>query len=283
MNISMSNYLHSSYNLDDQKIISVLDEISLWGSQPGISILDHIPYKKGMNVLDVGFGVGFPLIELAMRLGNTCSVYGLDPWKSGIARALQKTVICGVSNVRIVEGEAEKMPFENSFFDLVVSNNGLNNVHDLSSVLNECSRVMKPGGEMIFTFNTDRSFIEFYSVFRTVLKNNELGEYDAKITEHIYAKRKPRQEFERLLKDSGFGMISSHESNFHYRFSDGTAMLNHFFIKVAFLDSWKNILPEHHREKVFTQIEKELNAQSHEPQGLVMNVPFVTMECAKVG
>ena len=75
-----------------------------------------------------------------------------------------------VQNVELIEGAAEHMPFENNFFDLLVSNNGLNNVQDLPKTLSECSRVSRPGAQFVFTFNTNKTFTEFYDVFREVLR-----------------------------------------------------------------------------------------------------------------
>ena len=60
--------------------------------------------------MDIGF-VGFPLIELAMRLGSSCKVFGIDPWKAAIERANLKLRYIGLQNVELAEGAAEQMPF----------------------------------------------------------------------------------------------------------------------------------------------------------------------------
>ena len=39
-----------------------------------------------MTVLDVGFGTGFPLLELAQRLGKSATIYGIDPWEAAHER-----------------------------------------------------------------------------------------------------------------------------------------------------------------------------------------------------
>lgn len=277
----MSNYLHTHYDLDDPKLVSIIDETSFWSAPPGTAILERMPYRKNMNALDIGFGTGFPLVEMAMRLGNTCKVFGIDPWVAGIGRAKQKLAMFGISNVNIIEGSAEQMPFENNFFDLIVSNNGMNNIDDLPTAVRECNRVAKPGGRFIFTFNTEETFIEFYLVYREVLKEYGLQEYDPNISEHIYQKRKPVTEVKELLHQSGFKLLSSNNDIYYYRFTDGTAMLNHFLIRLAFLDTWINILPEGKREVIFKQIEAKLNEQAGREGGFSMQVPFITMDCEK--
>ena len=278
----MTEYLKAKYNLENCEIVSVIDELSLWSAPFGLRLLDIICYKKGITALDIGFGLGFPLIELAMRLGRTSHIYGIDPWKAGIERTKQKIKLYELSNVEVIEGCAEQMPFESNYFDLIVSNNGINNVQDLEKTLKECNRVSKIGAQFVFTFNLDQTFIEFYEVYRQVLKENGLQEYLGKVSEHVYSKRKPVAEMETRLKESGFEIQSISEDIFHYRFSDGTSMLNHFFIKLAFLDSWKKIIPERNHKEVFKEIEEKLNTQANAEGGFSMQVPFVIFNCEKV-
>ena len=281
IHILMTDYLKSHYNLDDPDFVSIIDEVPLWSAPFGLKILDTIQYKRRIKVLDIGLGLGFPSIELAMRLGNSSKVYGLDPWKAGIERAKQKMRMFGLSNVEFFEGCAEQMPFESTFFDLIVSNNGINNVQDVEKTFQECNRVSKIGARFVFTFNTDRTFKEFYNIYRQVLNENNLEKYNDKITEHIYSKRKPVSEIENYLKYSGFKIDSIHEDIFYYQFSDGTAMLNHAVIKYAFMESWKKIIPIYYQVKIFKQIENRLNAQAAKAGGFSMQVPFVTMDCEK--
>ena len=278
----MTDYLKANFNFDDPEFVSIIDEAPLWSAPFGLKILDTIQYKKGINVLDIGFGLGFPLVEIAIRLGNSSKVYGIDPWKAGIERAKQKIKMFGLSNIELVEGIAEQMPFQNNFFDLIVSNNGINNVQDIEKTFNECNRVTKVGAKFVFTFNTDQTFIEFYNVYREVLRENGLEKYNEKISEHIYSKRPPVSEIENKLKKYGFRINSISDDKFHYRFADGTAMLNHAVIKYAFMDSWKKIILENYHVKIFKQIEDRLNTQAEKEGEFSMQVPFVTVDCEKM-
>ena len=151
----MPDYLKTRYDLDDPSVVSVLDECSFWSAPFGMRLLDTVRYKRNIRALDIGYGLGFPLIELAMRLGSSSRVYGIDPWQSGMERARWKTEIMEVQNIELIRGLAEDMPFENSFFDLLISNNGINNVQNLSKTLAECSRVAKQGAQFVFTFNLE--------------------------------------------------------------------------------------------------------------------------------
>ena len=274
----MTQYLKTELNFNDPNLLSALDDISFWAAPFGIKLLNLIRYKKGIHALDIGFGSGFPLVELAMRLGPTSKVFGLDPWKAAIERTKFKIKYSDVQNVEIVEGVAERMPFENDFFDLIVSNNGLNNVQDLPKALSECNRVSRPGAQFVFTFNTNRTFAEFYDVFREVLRESSLNELQPKVDDHIYEKRRPVSEFVNLLEESNFHVINIYEDEFDFKFSDGTAVLNHFSMKI-FLAAWKELVPVQFRENIFQKIEHKLNLLSEQRQGFNMNVPFVAIDC----
>lgn len=277
----MTQYLKTELNIDDPNFLSAIDDMSFWSAPFGIKLLNLVQYKKNIRVLDIGFGTGFPLVELAMRLGPTCKVFGIDPWRAAIERAKFKLKYADVKNVELVEGVAEKMPFENDTFDLLVSNNGLNNVQDLQKTMSECSRVSRPGSQFIFTFNTDQTFAEFYDIFREVLCENNLKELQTKVDDHIYEKRRPVSEYKKILEQSDFYINAIYKDEFNFKFSDATAMLNHFFMKI-FLTSWKELVPGKFRDDIFQKIENKLNLLAEQRQGLSMNVPFVTMDCKKM-
>ncbi len=108
-----------------------------------------------MQVLDVGCGTGFPLFELAQRLGSISRVYGLDLWKAALNRAKRKAQLWNVRNAELGQGDATVMPFRNGQFDLIVSNLGLNNFNDPEAVLAECRRVSKPSAKVVLTTNLE--------------------------------------------------------------------------------------------------------------------------------
>jgi arsenite methyltransferase len=135
--------------------------------------------------------------------------------------------------------------------------------------------------QLVFTFNTNRTFIELYDVFREVLREHGLRECEEKIDAHIYSKRKPLSEFKEMLAAAGFLVRAIDEDEFTYRFSDGTSMFNHFFMKLAFMEAWKEIVPSNLQDEIFRQIEDKLNRGAERNQGFAMSVPFVTMDCEK--
>jgi len=277
----MKNYLNHSFNPDDPDLISVIDELPLWSAPFGLSLLDTINLMPNINALDVGCGLGFPLIELSQQLGNSCNVYGIDPWESAIERINLKIKTYDLKNVIAIKAIAEELPFDNNYFDLIVSNNGINNVTDMHKSFSECSRVSKPGAQFSFTLNLEHTMIEFYDLFEETLIKNELVEEVKKMQQQIYSKRKPLEEIKISLSESGFEIKSIKNDSFTLRFLDGATMFNHSLIKYWFLDGWKNIMKPDDLQNIFEQLEDKLNSISKENNEIILTVPFVTVDCRK--
>lgn len=279
--IYMKEYLQTNYNLDSDDLVEVIDELPLWSAPFGLKLLDKIIYRKNITVLDIGFGTGFPLIEVAMRLGESCKVYGIDPWKAAANRARRKIRMYQLNNVELIEGYAEEIPLGNDSVDLIISNNGINNVTDIEKVFSECYRITKSGGQFLVSVNLNNTMIEFYEIYKSILAEKKMHSEVEKMQQHIYSKRKPLEEFKEQIINSGFKIKEVEQSKFEIKFVDGTAMLNHHFIKLAFLNSWKNIIPEDKQDKIFNELEKSMNNKSAAEGLFKLSVPFVVVDCIK--
>ena len=275
----MKNYLHSSFNFGS--LTDFYDELPLWSAPFGLKLLEHVEYKKNLTALDIGFGNGFPLTELAMRLGDSSVVYGIDPWKAAIDRANRKTAFYGITNVKIIEGVAESIPLDNNSVDLITSNNGINNVTDRDQVLSECSRIARKGGQFIQTMNLNMSMFEFYRQLERILNEMHLWHEIDLMHKHIASKRPPLNEMVSMIEKHGFVIRDLKHDQFDYRFADGTAMLSHYFIRLAFMDSWIGLLPQDKTEQVFDAVETRLNEQSRILGGIKLSIPFVMINAVK--
>lgn len=277
----MNEFLQTTYDLNNYDVVSVIDELPLWSAHFGLKLLDKIKYRKNITAIDIGSGLGFPLLEVAMRLGNSCKVFGIDPWEAANERVKTKIRIYGISNVELFSGSAEEIPLPDNSVDLIFSNNGLNNVNDLRKVLSECGRISKLGSQLIFTFNSDKTMVEFYSVLEDVLREKNMLKEIELMKEHIYKKRRPVEDYQLLLEDAGFSIDEIYSDEFTLSFTDGTTMYNHFLIRLAFMESWKTFLPEVKREEVFSTVEERLNKISEQKQILTLTVPYLLVDCEK--
>ena len=275
----MKNYLHHTFDSDDPELISIIDELPLWSAPFGLKLLDYTVLKPNINVLDIGCGLGFPLIELSQRFGNSSKFYGIDPWQSALKRAQAKIYKYKITNTTVTKSIAEKLPFKSNSFDLIVSNNGINNVQDVKQTLSECFRVSNPGAQFLMTMNLENSMIEFYDVFEETLIENNLNEEVEKMKAHIYSKRKPIDEMKSLIENSGFNIKNIIEDNFSLRFLNSLSMFNHPLIKYWFLGSWKEILKPDNLENIFQKVESKLNKVAIKSGGIRLTIPYVLIDC----
>lgn len=281
--IAVNEYLKSylSDNLNLNELIDVFDELPFWSAPFGLKLLDNINYKQNIIALDIGFGAGFPLTEIAMRLGNNSTVYGIDPWKETFKRVNQKIYYYGISNIKLIEGVAESIPLEDNFVDLITSNNGINNVSDINKVLSECSRVLKSGGQFVQTMNLDKTMIEFYNQLENVLSEMKLYKEIELMYKHIKQKRPPLHDFLGLMQKNNFIVNDVIEDEFCYKFANAAAMFNHYFIRLAFMDSWIKLLPKDNVEFIFNTIETRMNELAEKHNGIKLTIPFVMINVAK--
>lgn len=275
----MKDYLSNDFDL--KKYADVADELPLWSAPFGLKLLEYVEYKNNISALDIAFGTGFPLTELALRLGNSSIVYGIDPWKDAIDRVNKKIKYYRIKNIKIIEGYAESIPLGDNSIDLVSSNNGINNVSHPDRVLSECSRIMKPGGQMVITMNTALTMIEFYDQLEMILKElNMLNEIDL-MHQHISQKRPSVKGLLSKIESNGFTIKDIVPDQFKYQFADGSSMLNHYFIRLAFMGSWIRLLPAEKAGQIFDAIELRLNDQSKVIGGIKLSIPFVLINAFK--
>jgi len=234
-----------------------------------------------MCVLDIGCGSGFPVLELAGRLGKGSEVYGLDPSDDAIEMLGSKIKLRNAGNAFAIKGAGESMPFGDEYFDLVTSNNGLNNVDDQAQVLKECFRVCKHGAQMVLTMNLPHTMIEFYDALRTVLSGMELtGSIDS-MEAHIFEKRKPVDYLQKLIRENGFHIRSVQLDGFKYRFVTAQAFYDHYLVRNFFLPPWKNILPNGLHEQILSETAVILDHAVSENGNLEISVPFVCIDAEK--
>jgi ubiquinone/menaquinone biosynthesis C-methylase UbiE len=262
----------------DPSVVSAFDELPLWSAPFGLRLLETVRLGPGLTVLDVGFGTGFPLLELAQRLGASARLYGVDPWAAALARAREKARACGIANVVLLRAVAERLPLRAASVDLVVSNNGLNNVQDAAASLAECRRVSKAGAQLVLTQNLPETMTAFYEVFEGVLRECRLEAHLPAVRRHIHEKRRPLEEVRALVTGAGFEVLRVTEGSFSLRFLDGTTLFAHFFVRLAFLESWRSIPPARERDRVFSLLERRLNEFASRRGELRLDVPFACLD-----
>jgi arsenite methyltransferase len=104
--------------------------------------------EPGERVLDLGSGAGTDSLVAAQMVGAGGRVTGIDMTPEMLAKARDAAGAMGMDNVEFVEGEAERLPFADASFDVVISNGVIDLVPDKDAVFGELYRVLAPGGRM---------------------------------------------------------------------------------------------------------------------------------------
>jgi arsenite methyltransferase len=104
--------------------------------------------QLGERVLDVGSGAGTDSVVAALMVGAEGAVTGIDMTPEMLEKARAGAAELVLENVTFVEGEAERLPFGDASFDVVISNGVIDLVPDKDSVFSELHRVLAPGGRL---------------------------------------------------------------------------------------------------------------------------------------
>ncbi len=172
------------------------------------------------------------------------------------------------------------MPFEDNFFDFVTANLVLNNLEEQAQSLQEIYRVLKPGGSLHLTSNLIGHMQEFYNVFSETLSELDM-EYCNEALQKNIEHRLTEEIISGKLESAGFKVINKINDKFYMRFADGTALLNHSFIIIGFMDGWKNIIPNKDKIRFFTRLEENLNKASEKNGELKITIPMFYSEAIK--
>jgi arsenite methyltransferase len=106
------------------------------------------PINEGEAVLDIGCGAGVDVMVAAMMVGPEGKVAGIEMVPEMLSEAKENLGMTDLKNVTFVEGSAEKIPFPDGSFDVVISNGVFNLIVDKAKALEEALRVLKPHGRL---------------------------------------------------------------------------------------------------------------------------------------
>ncbi len=109
-------------------------------------VVERLGLGPTRSVLDVGCGLGHWSRVLTRGLPALTEISGIDPEMPGSTKRalLMRIGVC--SEISVVQGRGEQLPFPDGHFDLVTCQTVLIHVADVPAVLREMCRVTRPGG-----------------------------------------------------------------------------------------------------------------------------------------
>ncbi len=141
---------HGFYGLDGQRTterrqaqIDLIEELLHWGQ-----------VQSATQILDVGCGIGGSTLYLSQKFKATATGITLSPVQAN--RATERAQMAGLpAKFQVVD--ALHMPFEDASFDLVWTLESGEHMPDKVRFLQECYRVLKPGGTLLMATWCHRS------------------------------------------------------------------------------------------------------------------------------
>lgn len=265
---------------ESREVVNIFDEVTLWSAPFGRMLLENIPMMPRATIVDIGFGTGFPLIELSQRFGDESKIYGIDIWEEGINRAKDKIKTLGLSNIEIIEESAAKINIGDHQIDLVTSNLGVNNFEQKDAVYSEIHRILKSKGRLSITTNPVGTFVELFDVFSSIFEALKLKEEQISLAENI-GHRNTEKGIISELKQHGFKLLKTQSDSTNIRFVDAEALLNHSLIRIGFRKYWEKMVREEHRAQFFEQLILKINQLIESNGAFTLTIPMLYLEFEK--
>jgi len=170
--------------------------------------------KPGMKILDIAAGTGSssrPLVD------KGAEVTALDFSQGMIEQGRKQN-----KNIKFVQGDALKLPFEDNFFDVTTISFGLRNTSNTDKALKEALRVTKYGGRIVvaeFSHPVNPIFKKIYLnylmralpvIVKKISKNPDAYIY---LAESIRA-WPDQAELASIMRDSGFKSVAWQDLTF---------------------------------------------------------------------
>lgn len=121
-------------------------------------VVKIIKNQNPKTVLDIATGTGD--LAIMMAKATDAKITGFD-LSAGMLEVGRKKIaeLNLESRIEMIQGDAEKMPFEDNSFDCITVAFGVRNFENLKNGLDEIYRVLRPGGKfVILEFSQPQSF-----------------------------------------------------------------------------------------------------------------------------
>jgi len=164
-------------------------------------VLRLLSLRPGERVLDIGSGPGQQTSEIAVAVGASGGVHGIDSSRSMIAIARKR---CGEQRGMDFQlAAATKLPFKDKSFEVATCTQVYEYVAEIGAALSELYRVLSPGGRALI-LDTDWDSIVWHTTDRVRMRRI-LRAWDG----HLADPRLPETLLPALRK-VGFQTIETH-------------------------------------------------------------------------
>jgi ubiquinone/menaquinone biosynthesis C-methylase UbiE len=163
--------------------------------------------RPGSNVLDLGCGPGAISVRCALQ---GAQVFGADPSRAALRLSAKRARKAGV-RLNLFEFDGQCLPFRSSSFETVILADVAEHINDatLTYLLEECFRLMVPGGRLVLHTAPSLEAIRFCGLLHSI----SLGAFDPSadlITpeyEHLHIRYHSQDSIKSMLKKCGLSPL----------------------------------------------------------------------------
>lgn len=129
-------------------------------------IIDCLPIKEGMKILDLGTGTGYLSFPLA-RMFLDAKIIGLDIVEKALEANRQQALEENLFNLYFVSYDGITFPFANEEFDMIITRYALHHFPIINDTFHEIRRILKPQGTLFISDpapndDDDERFVDAY-------------------------------------------------------------------------------------------------------------------------
>ena len=180
-----------------------------YSNEPEILKFTDFNLLKGLNVLEVGFGLGSDAVLLAKSSKN---YFGTDLSEVSYEVTSRRLKLYGLGNTNLKVGSSTNLDYEDSFFDFVYSWGVIHHSGNLKKSLEEIYRVLKNGGRSkIMVYNKDSLIVFVYWLYYSIKEFNFKRTRAQIISENIESPGTlilSKNEFQELIESVGFSLVN---------------------------------------------------------------------------
>jgi ubiquinone/menaquinone biosynthesis C-methylase UbiE len=147
-----------------------------------IALLD---VREDIHFLDVGCGTGWAIRQAATLANNKGVFYGVDLSPKMIEKA--KENFGGEENFHFIDANAESIPLDGEFFDIIICTNSFHHYLHPDQAINEFYRLLRTGGKVyIVDATTDAWYMKIIDRIMKLLETGFVKFYSTKEYQQLF-------------------------------------------------------------------------------------------------
>lgn len=163
-------------------------------------IIEALHVQANSTILDLGTGTGYVSLEIAKRF-KSIKVIGLDIVEKALQANRDKAEKQGINNISFISYDGMSFPFEDNFFDIIVTRYALHHFPKIEHTFKELARVIKNGGQLLIADPTpnENDITRFVDAYMKMKPDGHIKYYT-------------KDEFEQLGKNVGFSLVDAFQT-----------------------------------------------------------------------